>query len=31
MDFFAAQAAAKKRTAVLVVWLLAAWLGTIGS
>jgi Zn-dependent protease with chaperone function len=29
MDFFAAQAAAKRRTAVLVLWFAAAWLGTI--
>ena len=30
MDFFAAQAAAKRRTAVLVVWFALAWAGTIG-
>ncbi len=29
MDFFAAQAAAKRRTAVLVVWFALAWAGTI--
>jgi Zn-dependent protease with chaperone function len=29
MDFFAAQAAAKRRTAVLVVWFALAWAGTV--
>lgn len=29
MDFFAAQAAAKRRTAVLVAWFALAWAGTI--
>src|SRR5512138_899506 len=29
MDFFAAQAGARRRTAVLVVWLALAWLGTV--
>jgi Zn-dependent protease with chaperone function len=29
MDFFGAQAAARRRTAVLVAWFAAAWLGTI--
>jgi Zn-dependent protease with chaperone function len=29
MDFFAAQAAARRRTAVLVLWFALAWLGTI--
>ncbi len=29
MDFFAAQAAARRRTAVLVVWFALAWAGTI--
>lgn len=29
MDFFAAQAAAKRRTGVLVVWFALAWAGTI--
>ncbi len=29
MDFFAAQAAARRRTWVLVLWFLVAWAGTI--
>ncbi|HYG69859.1 MAG TPA: hypothetical protein VD838_19440, partial [Anaeromyxobacteraceae bacterium] len=29
MDFFAAQDAARRRTFVLVVWFLAAWLATV--
>ncbi len=29
MDFFAAQDAAKRRTGVLVVWMLVAWIGTV--
>jgi Zn-dependent protease with chaperone function len=29
MDFFAAQAAARRRTGVLVVWFALAWLGTV--
>ena len=29
MDFFAAQAAARRRTAVLVAWFALAWAGTV--
>ena len=29
IDFFAAQADARRRTAVLVVWFALAWIGTI--